>query len=97
MKPFAVGEHHRGPGVAGLSGRLEVFEGEGERGREAGVFGQSPGEGIILAFIRDDHADFLFPNQGEQFGEVVGGGVSRFGGASGKNRPSNRQPVVMGK
>jgi len=67
MKAFAIGEHHRSPGVARLSGRLEVFEGEGEWGWEAGVFGQPPGERIVLAFIRDYKTDVLFTDQGEQF------------------------------
>ena len=75
MQPLSVGKHHRGPGVSGLTRRFEVFEGEGEWGREAGVFSQPPGEGCILAFVCDDDANFLFSDQGEQFGEMTGGGV----------------------
>ena len=97
MKALAVDEHHGNPGVTGLAGWLKVLEGKGERGREAGVLGEPPGEGIVLAFIRDDHRDFLFSDQGEQIGEVMGGRVSRFGRPPGENRSGDRQAVVIGK
>ena len=89
MKSFAVGEHHRGPGVTGLTDRLEVFKGEGERGREAGVFGQPPGKGIALPFIRDDDMNFLFSDQGEQPGKMAGGRISGFPGPARDDRAGN--------
>lgn len=81
MKPFAVGKHHRGPGITGLTGWLEVFKGEREWRWEAGIFGQPSGEGIVLSIVRNDYADFLFSDQGEQLGKMTGGGVSGFGRA----------------
>ena len=75
MQLFTVGEHHRGPGVSWSSGRFKVFEGKGERGGQPGVFGQPPGEGIILSCVPDDDADFLFSDQGEQPGKVAGGRI----------------------
>ena len=75
--------------VAGLADRLEVFEGEGERGREAGVFGQPPGKGIALPLVRDDDVDFLFSDQGEQLGKMAGGRIGGFPGPARDDRTGN--------